>query len=125
MDRGGGRRMSAARSPVRLLLHLWRILWFSGFFLRELVAANLRVAWEVVTPTHYMRAGIVKIPTRARSDLELVLYANLISLTPGTLTLEVDEQREHLYVHTLYVPSREQFVDRMADFENRLLRALR
>ncbi|CAN5263388.1 hypothetical protein BH20ACT8_BH20ACT8_07670 [soil metagenome] len=117
--------MSAASSPVRLLGRPWRILWFSGFFLKELVAANLRVAWEVVTPTHYMRAGIVKIPTRARSDTELVLYANLISLTPGTLTIEVDAQREHLYVHTLYVPSREEFVDRMADFENRLLKALR
>jgi multicomponent Na+:H+ antiporter subunit E len=73
-------------------------------FLRELVEANLRLAYDVVTPTHHMRPAIVGIPLDARSDFEITLLANLITLTPGTLTLHVSDDRSVLYIHSVYTP---------------------
>ncbi len=73
------------------------------FFLKELVVANLRVAYEVITPPLYMKPGVIALPLDARTDLEITLLANMISLTPGTLSLEVAEDRSYLYVHAIHV----------------------
>jgi multicomponent Na+:H+ antiporter subunit E len=90
-------------------------------FVFELIKANVRVAVEVLTPGFSMTAGIIRVPTRTRSSLELVLLANAISLTPGTLTLEVDEERRELYVHGLYVTSRAEFLTAIARIEDLVL----
>lgn len=111
--------------PVRIIVRIGRMLSFIAYFLGQLIIANLRVAWEVLTPRHGMRAGIIAVPTRARSDLEVVTLANLISLTPGTLTLEVTDDRSLLYVHSLYVDSPEEFRRQIGRLEDRMLRALR
>jgi multicomponent Na+:H+ antiporter subunit E len=65
-----------------------------GFFVKELVVSNIRVAAEVLTPGYSMRAGILAVPLSVRSDAGITLFANLISLTPGTLSLDVSEEEE-------------------------------
>lgn len=104
--------------PLRLVRSLLR-------FLLEVVVANLRVAREVATPGFSMQAAIIAVPTRTRTRAELVTLANAISLTPGTLTLEADEERGTLYVHTLYAPSREEFLADVARLEDVVLDAMR
>lgn len=74
-----------------------------GFFLKELVWSSVRVATEVLTPGYGMRSGILAVPLSVQTDLGITLFANLISLTPGTLSLDVSEQRKYLYVHFMYV----------------------
>ena len=71
-------------------------------FVRELVEANLRLAWDILTPRHKSRPAIVAIPLDASSDIEITLLANLITLTPGTLSLHVTEDRSVLYIHSVY-----------------------
>ncbi|MCE7056002.1 Na+/H+ antiporter subunit E [Algoriphagus sp. AGSA1] len=103
-----------------------KLLAFVFFFLYELIKANIEVAYDVVTPKHYMKPGIVKIPLDAKSDLEITLLANLISLTPGTLSLDVSDDRKVLYVHAMYVKDREDFVAGIkSGFERRLLEITR
>lgn len=76
---------------------------FSVFYLWQLILANLRVAYDVVTPTHYMKPGVIAIPLDARTDGEITLLANLITLTPGTLSLDLSPDRRVLYVHVMYI----------------------
>lgn len=73
------------------------------FYVKELVAASLRVAYEVLTPQDHMQPAIVAIPLEAKTDLEITLLANFITLTPGTLSIDISEDREILYVHEVYV----------------------
>jgi multicomponent Na+:H+ antiporter subunit E len=94
---------------------------FVLYFIWELVLANLRVAYDVVTPQHYMRPAILAIPLEAKTDAEITLLANLISLTPGTLSLDVSSNRQFLYVHTMYLEEPEDF----RKFEARLLKVMR
>ncbi|MFO8076340.1 MAG: Na+/H+ antiporter subunit E [Actinomycetota bacterium] len=98
---------------------------FVVYFLGEVVKANLRVAWEIITPGFSMRAGIVRVPLAARTDWETMLLANAITLTPGTLSLEVSLDRKALYVHGLYVESRGAFEADIGKLERRLLWAVR
>lgn len=82
------------------------VLHLLGWFVVALVKASLVVAWEVVTPGTSINEGIVAVPLGRRSDALVTLVANAISLTPGTLTIEVDPGDDTvLYVHVLHLRS--------------------
>lgn len=99
---------------------------FVLFFLWELLLANVRVAHDVVTPRLRMRPGVVAIPLDARTDAEITLLANLITMTPGSLSLDVSDDRRVLYVHGMFVDDVETFRRSIKDgFERRVLELLR
>lgn len=103
-----------------------RLIGFLFFFLYELIKANIQVAIDVITPKFYMTPGIVALPLDAKTDLEITLLANLISLTPGTLSLDVSEDKKVLYVHAMYIDNKEDFIEEIKNgFEKRLLAILR
>lgn len=83
-------------------------IWFSLLFLWELLKSNLRVAWDVVTPSILRKPGIIAIPLDAKTDLEITVLANLITLTPGSMTMDVSEDRKTLYVHEMFVDDPDQ-----------------
>jgi multicomponent Na+:H+ antiporter subunit E len=83
-------------------------LHFMFYFLVKLVEASLVVAWEVVTPRNRINEGIVAVPLAGVSDLLTTMVANSISLTPGTLTIDVGEDAKVLYVHVLHLRGVEQ-----------------
>jgi len=87
----------------RYFTHFRRRLGFALYFFWALVKSNLRVAFDVVTPTHYMRPAVIAVPIASKSDDEVTLLANVITLTPGTLSLAISPDRKWLYVHTMYV----------------------
>lgn len=89
--------------PTRYFQRAPRVLLLAGHFLADLVLSNFRVLWDVLTPSHISRPGIVAVPLDAASDLEILLLANLISLTPGTLSVDLAEDRSRLYVHVMFL----------------------
>jgi multicomponent Na+:H+ antiporter subunit E len=103
-----------------------RVISFIGFFIWELTKANIQVAYEVITPKFTMQPGIIAVPLDAKTDLEITLLANLITLTPGTLAMDVSTDRSILYVHGMYVMNKKEFIkDIKQGFEKRLLEILR
>ena len=112
--------------PSRYFLRVRQLVGFALYYLRELVAANLRVARDVVTPSYSMRPAIIAIPLDARTDVEITLLSNLIALTPGSLGLDVSDDRSVLYVHGMFVDDPEAFCRDIKDgLERRLLELLR
>ncbi|MFP4032142.1 MAG: Na+/H+ antiporter subunit E [Desulfococcaceae bacterium] len=85
----------------------WQAICFIGYFLKEMTLSNLRVAYEVLTPTHHMQPAIVKVPLDLDSDAAITLLANFITLTPGTLSLSVSRDRKALFVHTMHLDNRD------------------
>jgi multicomponent Na+:H+ antiporter subunit E len=71
------------------------------FFLWQLVVANIRVTLSVLGPRSRLRPAVVAVPLDLRSDAGITLLANLITLTPGTLSLDVATDRQTLYVHII------------------------
>lgn len=84
------------------------LIKFALFILWEMVIANLRVAREVLAPKVKMRPGVVRIPLKFTNDIEITILANLISLTPGTLTLDVSDDRRYIYIHAMFIYDIEQ-----------------
>lgn len=71
-------------------------------FAYELVIGSLQVVWDVITPTHLSDPKIIQLPVEVESDFQIMLLANLISLTPGTLVLDVSEDKKYLIVHAMF-----------------------
>lgn len=101
-------------------------IMFVFYFIKELVIANLKVAFDIVTPKDYMKPGIIAFPLDVKTDMEITLFANLLTLTPGTLSLDVSSDKKTLYVHALYVKDADSFrKDLKEGIEKRLLEVLR
>ncbi|MGB8492097.1 MAG: Na+/H+ antiporter subunit E [Bacteroidales bacterium] len=91
---------------VYKLVQPHRYFWFIVYlvvFIRECIKANLDVAYRVLHPAMPIRPGIVKVRTTLKSDLARTLLANSITMTPGTIS--VDIVGDFLYVHWIYIRS--------------------
>ena len=72
------------------------------FFLYDLCVSSIRVAYDVLTPKDQSNPAILEMPLDVKSDIEIMLVTNLISLTPGTLSLDVTPDRKTLIVHAMF-----------------------
>jgi multicomponent Na+:H+ antiporter subunit E len=107
----------------RVLRRLKRMASLVLLFLWELLVSAVRVAIIVMTPDikSALRPGIIAFPLSVKSDAEITLLANMITLTPGTLSVDVAEDRSVLYVHTLHLDDREALIAEIANgFERKI-----
>lgn len=77
-------------------------------FLWELVESSIAVVYDVLTPEHKSRPGIISVPLDQHSDMTLLVMTNYISLTPGTLSLDVTEDGKTLYIHAMFADDPDQ-----------------
>ena len=108
----------------RLLLlpaRSWALLRFSFWYLGQFVQANLAVARYILAPRPGEVPGIVRVPLRSSTENHLAWLTGLVSLTPGTLVLEVDSSLPAMYVHGLQAPDAEALRHQVQDLEERLL----
>jgi multicomponent Na+:H+ antiporter subunit E len=104
----------------------WVALKFALFMLKEILVCNLRVAMEVLTPQHHMKPAIIAVPLDVTTDAAITLLANMLTLTPGTCSLDVSDDRKTLYVHAMYVDNADELrASIKREYEARVLELLR
>lgn len=111
--RGGGAHRVRPLAALRLLVT----------FSWKLVEASAIVSWAVLNPRSRIVEGVVAVPLRGASDGLTTLVANAISLTPGTLTLEVRRDPTVLYVHVLHLREPDAVRREVAELEALAIRA--
>jgi multicomponent Na+:H+ antiporter subunit E len=112
--------------PSNYFRRIHHAIAFAFFYVWQLVLANLRVASDVMTPGARARPGVLAIPLEAKSDAEITMLANLITLTPGSVSLDVSSDRRFLYLHAMYIDDVDQYrEDVKTSFERRVLEVLR
>src|SRR5690606_38861513 len=112
----------------RLLRRLRRIGALAALFVYELFLSAVRVGVLVARPNlrAHLKPAIIAFPLTVTSDREITLLANLITLTPGTLSIDVSEDRKVLYVHAISVEDREALIrDIASGFEARVMEVFR
>ncbi|MEV6319880.1 Na+/H+ antiporter subunit E [Nocardia sp. NPDC051787] len=102
------------------MLPLIELLVVSGYYALE---SSLQVAWFAIRPAPTPVSGVLRVYSGTRSDLVLVLWADLLNLIPGTMVLEIDRGRCVVYVHVLDVGS-DAAVDKFYRTTRRLERLL-
>src|SRR5690606_30679297 len=99
-----------------------KTIGFVFYFLYEMIMATMHVVYDVITPSHFAKPGIVPFPMEAKTDLEIHPLSTVISMTPGTLILDISEDRKSLFIHVMYLKSKDDFITQIQNgFEKRLL----
>ncbi len=100
---------------------------FCFYVLVELVIANVKMAYYTLSPLGKLKPGVLAVPlVEDLTDTELTILANLITLTPGTLSLDVSADRSILFIHFMHVSDPDEMRREIKDgFERRLLEVTR
>jgi len=88
-------------NPLRLITKLGIWMHLGVIFMIELFKSSFAVAWAVMNPALKLNPAILVVPLDLKSDIHIATLANLVSLTPGTTSLHVSQDRKALYVHAL------------------------
>ena len=107
---------------LRWIIKLPRLLEFGLFYIKEVIMSNLKVAYDVVTPSYFMKPAFIELDLKGMSDRQILFAANLITMTPGTLSLDVCEETQQLKVHSMYVDDPDAAV---RELETKILRRIR
>jgi multicomponent Na+:H+ antiporter subunit E len=94
-------------ADMNLLKRTYYFLIFLGFYLGKLLKANIFIAYDILTPKMMINPGFTRIRLELSSNFGLLLLSNLVSMTPGTLSMDIDRDREYLEVHLLYMDRKE------------------
>ncbi len=105
----------------RPLLLIWLALWATI----AITKASVMVAGDIVAPSARLSPGILILPLRCKTQVEVALFAGLISLTPGTLVVGIDPKFTEMWVHGMYARDPEKLRAELADMESRILRTMR
>lgn len=103
-----------------------RVVSLALVFLHELVHSAVRVGLMVLRPRLEVRPAFIAFPLSVKSDVEITLLANLVTLTPGTLSVDVSVDRKHLLIHAIDVTDREEVIRSIRDgLERKVMEACR
>lgn len=95
---------------------------FACFYFYELLRSNIEVAWDVLTPSDLSSPAIVRIPLEIQSDFQISILMNLITFTPGSLSVDLSPDKKYLYVHGMFVHDRDEFIREIKEgFEKRII----
>lgn len=76
---------------------------FFGVYAWEMTKANIAVARDAYSSKFRMSPGFIKVPLDVKTDDEILTLGNLATMTPGSITVDVPDDKNHLYVHVLFV----------------------
>lgn len=99
----GAPRVLARDDADRVRIRPIASLYFVGYVLVKLVEANLYLAWEILTPHNRINVGVVAVPLRTESTTAAMIVANVITLTPGSITIESLGSPPTLYVNVMHL----------------------
>ena len=111
---GGG------RAPY--FLRVYRVIRLVFYFLYELFVGSFQVLKDILTPQHLSTPAFIKVPLDVKSDAEILLVTNLISLTPGTLSVDVSDDRSCLTVHAMFADDPDALIAELKNGMERMVR---
>ena len=99
------KRPELLKHPLR---YWYFFFYYLPVFLWECIKANVDVAYRVLHPKLPINPGIVKVKTHLKTDTALTFLANSITLTPGTMSVDIDKDNGFLYIHWINVKTKDQ-----------------
>lgn len=92
---------------MKVLKRIYYTFEFLLFYLYKLVQSNIIIAWDILTPKLYTNPAFIEVPLILKSNLGLLMFSNLLSMTPGTLSIDISEDKKTMLIHAMYYSSDE------------------
>jgi multisubunit Na+/H+ antiporter MnhE subunit len=87
---------------MKVIKKIYLVIFFLAYYLFKVVQANIYIAYDILTPKNFATPEFIWIPIKVKSDIGILLLSNLITMTPGTLTVELTNDKKKILVHSLY-----------------------
>lgn len=107
---------------MKYLILLYRIVSFIGFYLFNLVKSNLVITYDILTPVLKTNPIFIQVPIRIQSNAGILLFSNLVSMTPGSLSYDISEDKKFMTVHILYKKSHEEMIKEVDKIQERIIK---
>lgn len=102
---------------MKLIKKPFQFIGFTLFFLRKLVEANIFIAKDLLTPGLLVHPDYVPVKVILNKDYQILLLANLISMTPGSLVVDVAPDRKEILVHSMYASNKSKVTEEIDEFQ--------
>ncbi len=96
---------------LTIIRRIWKSCVLIVYFLYELIKANIVVTIEILTPNFYMQPAVIAYPLELKTDFQISILTNFLTLTPGSLTLDVSSDKKTLFIHSMYVKDTDEFIN--------------
>ena len=93
------------------ILKPWKAILYVLMVMKDIVVANVEVALWIIGPVKKLKPSFVAIPINIQSDLGITILASTVSLTPGTVSAEVSEDKQWLYIHALHLDNENELIE--------------
>ena len=92
---------------MRIIKKIYYIVEFIVFYIFKLIQSNLIIAFDILTPKMRTKPDFIYVPITIESDFGLLLFSNLVSMTPGSLSIDMNKEKTILEIHVLYNQNKE------------------
>jgi len=96
------------KTSIKYFQRLYRLIIFVLTYLFQLTKANILIAKEILSIHPKLKPGIIKLDLDVKKDYEILSMVNLISMTPGSLCVDISEDKKYIYVHEMYLDNVEE-----------------
>jgi len=111
---------------TKFFVKIYQVVSFVIYYLTEMIKANILIATDILSPRPKMTPGILKIKLEVESDHEILSLFNLISMTPGTLSIDLSDDKKFIYIHAWHVKDVDKFKENLKNtLEKRVLEVYR
>ncbi len=107
---------------MKIFQKVYYIVVFIAIYFSKLVQANLYIAYDILTPNLKVNPSFIKVPLVLKSDFGMLLFSNLLSMTPGSLSIDITHDRQYMWVHVLYSSTDEEMLLEFKDIQNKIKR---
>ena len=107
---------------MNILKKTYYTIDFIAFYLIKLVQSNIYIAYDILTPKIHVNPGFLRVPLSIKSDIGLLLFSNLLSMTPGSLSIDITEDKKIMLVHVLYKKSEKEILPEIQKIQEKIIR---
>ncbi|MBN2486980.1 MAG: Na+/H+ antiporter subunit E [Bacteroidales bacterium] len=110
---------------MKIIAKTYNILSFIFFYLLKLIESNLYIAYDILTPKMHVKPGMIEVPITIRSDFGILLFSNLLSMTPGSLSIDISVDKKQMKVHILYNNNEQKSLKEIENIQERIKKIIK
>lgn len=107
---------------MNIFKKLYYIITFIAIYIVMLIKSNFVIAYDILSPKMYNRPAFIRVPLTVKSEFGLLLFSNLLSMTPGTLAIDITEDRKIMLVHILYRRTKNETLVEIEEIQQKIKR---
>jgi len=105
---------------MKIIKKAYYIVEFIVIYIVKLVQSNMYIAYDILTPKMRTKPDFIYVPITIKSDFGLLLFSNLVSMTPGSLTIDIDKEKAFIEIHVLYNQNKENVLKEIETIQNKI-----